>query len=332
VVRLGYIVLILGLLGCDVVGQETHHVATLTVPAGFDPIPIPSHNPVTMEKVALGERLFFDPRLSEDRTVSCASCHLPSRAFADPRPLSVGVHGRTGIRNSPSLVNAAYLKLLFWDGGAFTLESQALGPLEKPVEMDMHLGTLLDRIKADSSYQQAFQDVFGSEPDLVTLTQALATFQRTIRSGGNRVDAFNAGSLAALTAPEKRGKELFEGKAGCVSCHSGPLFSDQSFRHNGIAIAAADSGRARITLDPNDFGRFRVQSLRNIELTAPYMHDGRFGTLAEVVDHYDRGGTGSRGQDPLIKPLNLSASEKEDLLAFLHALTDDTILVGMDNE
>ena len=314
------------------VGQETRHVATLSVPSSFDPVPIPSHNPLTVEKVALGQRLFFDPQLSEDRSVSCASCHLPTKAFADPRPLSVGVHGRLGIRNSPTLVNAAYLKLLFWDGGAFSLESQVLGPLENPVEMDMNLGSLLDRIEVDSTYVQAFQTVFGQQPDLVTLTQALASFQRTIRSSGSRLDAYREGQTSALTPGELRGLALFEGKAGCVSCHAGPLFTDQAFKNNGIEIALSDSGRARITLDTKDFGKFRTPSLRNVGLTAPYMHDGRFSTLEDVIEHYNAGGSGARGQDPLVVPLSLSPTEKEDLVSFLQSLTDETIRIGLDHD
>jgi len=319
-------------MGCDTVGQNAPRVAILSVPSSFDPVPIPSHNPLTEEKVELGRRLFFDVRLSEDRTVSCASCHIPTLAFSDPRPLSFGVHGRLGIRNSPSLVNAAYLKLLFWDGGAFTLESQALGPLENPVEMNMNLGELLDRIQQDSSYVEEFQDVFNQSPDLKTVTQALATFQRTIRSGGSRFDSFIDGNTSALSEQEERGMALFSGKAKCATCHSGPLFTDQEFKNNGLAFTTSDSGRARITLDPNDFAQFKTPSLRNIELTAPFMHDGRFRNLDEVLEHYDAGGTGSRGQDADIKPLSLSTNEKEDLISFLKSLTDEKILTGLDHD
>ncbi len=315
--------------GCELVADEGHQLALLDVPESFDPIPVPSHNPTTRAKVELGERLFSDVRLSEDGSVSCASCHLPERAFADPRPLSIGVHGRTGIRNSPTLVNIAYQNLLFWDGGAFTLESQALGPLENPVEMDMNLGALLDRISSDASYQAAFEDVFGQEVNVLTLTQALGAFQRTIRSGGAPIDRYLSGQEDALSASARRGMILFENKADCASCHSGFLFTDQTYQNNGLTFAAADSGRARITLNSDDFAKFRVPTLRNVGISAPFMHDGRFFSLEEVINHYDRGGTNSRGQSGLVRSLQLSDMEKADLKAFLLSLSDDCILSGL---
>ena len=292
-------------------------------------MPIPSHNPLSEEKVALGERLFFDPDLSEDRSLSCASCHFENAAFADPRPLSPGVHGRLGIRNSPSLVNVGYVNLLFWDGGALTLEAQALGPIEADFEMNMNLGDLIHRLESDESYLRQFERVFGQRPSVPTVTQALASFQRTIRSGGSRFDRFKAGESSALNETELRGMALFNGKANCASCHGGFLFTNQSFENNGIEPAGTDSGRARITLDPHDYLSFRVPSLRNVEKTAPYMHDGRFETLDEVVDHYHRGGTGVRNQSSLIEPLHMTEGEKDDLIAFLKTLTDDVILTGL---
>lgn len=318
--------------GCGIADSDVRDPVVLDVPAGFEPLPVPSHNPLTREKVALGERLFFDHRLSETGTVSCASCHLEEAAFADPRQLSVGVHGRLGERNSPSLVNVAYMNLLFWDGGAFTLESQALAPLEADFEMNMNLADLITRIGQDDTYASQFEEAFGEGPSIQTVTQALASFQRTIRSGGSRYDRFVDGQTSALSAAEQRGLALFEGKANCSSCHGGFLFTDQAFVNNGIEPTGADSGRARITLDSEDFLRFRVPSLRNVEVTAPYMHDGRFGSLSDVIEHYDQGGTDVRGQHPSIQPLRLTPDEKQDLEAFLHTLTDDTILTGIPGE
>ena len=319
----------IGIAGCGIAGHETRDPAVLDVPSGFEPLPVPNHNPLTAEKVALGERLFFDPHLSEDHSLSCASCHFEEAAFADPRPLSPGVHGRLGIRNSPSLVNVGYLNLLFWDGGALTLESQALGPLEADFEMNMNLGDLIMRLESDASYVAEFEEAFGEGPSIPTLTQALASFQRTIRSGGSRYDRFVAGTTDALNKNEKRGLALFSGKANCTSCHNGFLFTNQAFENNGIEPAGSDSGRARITLNPADYLEFRVPSLRNVEKTAPYMHDGRFDSLEEVVDHYDQGGTGVRNQSALIEPLRLTDQEKRDVIAFLRSLTDETILTGL---
>lgn len=321
--------LTIGVAGCGIAGHETRDPAALDVPAGFEPIPVPSHNPLTAEKVSLGERLFFDPHLSEDRTLSCASCHLENAAFADPRRVSPGVHGRLGIRNSPSLVNVGYVNLLFWDGGALTLESQALGPLEADFEMNMNLGDLITRIELDDSYVTQFEEAFGEGPSVPTVTQALASFQRTIRSGGSRFDRYANGAISALNDGERRGLELFNGKANCASCHGGFLFTNQTFENNGIEPAGSDSGRARITLDPADYLEFRVPSLRNVEKTAPYMHDGRFDSLEDVIDHYDKGGSGVRNQSALISSLRLTDQEKRDLIAFLHTLTDETILTGL---
>ena len=317
------------LAGCGIADSEVRDPALLDVPAGFDPVPIPAHNPLTVEKVELGERLFHDPRLSETGTISCASCHFENVAFADPRPLSPGVHGRLGIRNSPSLVNVAYLDLLFWDGGAFTIEGQALGPIEADFEMNMNLGQLIQRLESDASYMEAFETVFGEGPSVATLTQALAAFQRTIRSGGSRFDRFENGQTSALSQQEQRGLTLFRDKANCASCHTGFLLTNQAFENNGIEPAGTDSGRARITGNPADYLKFRVPSLRNIDVTMPYMHDGRFQTLEQVVEHYDRGGSGVRNQSSLIQPLHLTDTEKADLIAFLRTLTDDIILTGL---
>lgn len=320
-----------GVLGCDMLDASTETPAvTLRAAPGFPAVPVPEHNPITAEKVALGERLFFDPILSRDRTVSCASCHDPDLAFADPRALSVGVEGRVGARNSPSLVNVAYQRLFFWDGGSRSLEGQVLGPLEDANEMDISLDTVLTRLRQEASYAQEFEEVFGEGPTIPTLTQAVAAFQRTLLSGGSPYDRFLHDDPAALTSAQQRGLVLFEGKAGCFTCHNGVRLTDDSFRNNGLAFANADSGRARITFQAADFGAFKVPSLRNVALTAPYMHDGRLATLATVVAHYNQGGTGARNQDAAIQPLALTAEEQADLVAFLQALTDDYIQVGLE--
>ena len=330
--RLLLLALALLMAGCEILGTDAEPEAPvrLDVPPGFAPVPEPAHNPITAAKVTLGEQLFFDPILSRDRTVSCGSCHLPDLAFSDPRPVSLGIEGRSGIRNSPSLVNIAYQNLFFWDGGALTLENQVFGPLEDANEMDADLAEILERLSADPAYRQAFDRAFDEPPSLRGLTQALAAYQRTIRSGGSRYDRYQAGAEAALTAAEKRGLTLFESKARCATCHNGFLLSNRAFENNGLAFANADSGRARITQQPEDFGKFKVPSLRNVALTAPYMHDGRLPTLEAVIEHYDQGGTDARGQHPVIRPLNLSKADKADLLAFLESLTDAAIRTGLD--
>lgn len=303
----------------------------LVVPPGFPDVPEPGYNRFSPAKVRLGERLFFDPILSRDGSIACSSCHLPEKAFSDPRRVSLGVGGRAGLRNAPSLVNVAYQKRFFLDGGALTLESQALGPLEDENEMDSNLEDILDRLGTDAGYLEAFGRVFGEVPTLRGLTQALAAFQRTILSGGSRFDQFRAGNSDALSPAQRRGLALFEGRGRCGTCHSGFLLSNLSFQNNGLAATAADSGRARITLRPEDYGKFRVPPLRNVALTAPYMHDGRLATLGEVVDHYDSGGAAARGQHRAIHPLGLTAAEKEDLVAFLNSLNDVTIYAGLDS-
>ena len=326
------IILLIAIAGCGSVESTPDDPVALSldVPATFDPVPMPELNPVTAAKVALGERLFFDTILSRDRTVSCASCHDPDHAFADPRPLSLGVDNRVGIRNSMSLVNVAYQDLLFWDGGALSLENQALAPIEDDREMDAELDTLLARLNAEPSYSMEFQDVFGGPASIATMTQALASFQRTIRTVDSRFDRYLDGATSELTDREIRGLQVFNGKAGCADCHAGVLLTTQEFANNGLSPAGSDSGRARITLNPDDFGRFKVPSLRNVSLTAPYMHDGRFRSLEEVVTHYNTGGSGVRGQDDRIHPLDLSQSEMSDLIAFLNALTDESIVAGSE--
>lgn len=314
-----------GLASEDADAERAAYVAELlAVPPGFATPPVPAHNPVTPEKAALGERLFFDTILSRDRTVSCATCHEPRRAFTDGLARSLGVEGRTTLRNSPSLVGVAYLRDLFWDGGAISLEQQALGPLEEPTEMDANLAELLERLRADASYAADFEAAFGEGPSVQTLTFALATFQRTLLPTGSRYDRHRASEPGALAESERRGLAVFE-RSGCASCHAGPMLTTSAFEHNGLAATPADSGRARITHSPSDVGVFRVPSLRNVALTAPYMHDGRFADLEQVVRHYDAGGVGHANQSARVRPLGLTAAERADLVAFLEALSDEAV-------
>ena len=323
----GVLVLTLG-VGCDLGMPEdpVQHYQAAALPPGFDPVPIPAHAPLTAARVALGKQLFFDPLLSRDRSVSCASCHLPELAFTDGKPVSEGVMQRTTLRNSPSLINVAYQRLLFWDGGSFSLEAQVIAPLEHPSEMNLPLAEALRRLEQHPTYPARFEEAFGDPISVQTLTLALATYQRTLISSGSAYDRWLDGDVDALSASARRGHKLFHGGAGCATCHTGFLFTDQSFQHNGLVTENADSGRARITLRPEDVGRFRVPSLRNVAITAPYMHDGRYTTLLEVLQHYNRGGDGVRNQRPSIVPLGLSDAELDDIAAFLVSLTDDDLV------
>ena len=323
----GLFILTLG-VGCDHGMSEdpVQRYQAAALPPGFDPVPVPAHAPLTAARVALGRQLFFDPLLSIDRSVSCASCHLPERAFTDGKATSEGVNQRRTLRNSPSLINVAYQRRLFWDGGSFSLEAQVIAPLEHPAEMNLPLAEALRRLEQHETYPARFTEAFASPISVQTLTLALATYQRTLISSGSAYDRWRDGDVNALSASAKRGHTLFHGGAGCATCHHGFLFTDQSFQNNGLSITNADSGRARITLQPQDAGRFRVPSLRNVALTAPYMHDGRFDTLMEVLEHYNRGGDGVRNQHPSIAPLGLRQAELDDLASFLVSLTDEDVV------
>ena len=291
-------------------------------PAHFPPAPAPSDNVLTSSRIALGKKLFYDQRLSRTGEVSCASCHKQELAFADPRPASIGVHGRIGTRNAPALVNLAWNTSFFWDGGVKTLEQQAIGPITNPLEMDMTMAEVVQRISADPDYVRLAQTAYGSELRPEVVTKGIASFMRSLVSGTSRYDRYLAGDAAALSAPEKRGAAIALGERGdCFHCHVGFNLTNNSFANNGLV--SADRGRFKVTEKPEDDGKFKVPTLRNVALTAPYMHDGSLATLRDVVDFYSRGGQGNPNTDPTIRPLDLTAQEKDDLLAFLGSLTDE---------
>jgi cytochrome c peroxidase len=297
----------------------------LNIPIGFPKPPIPADNIPTANKVALGKMLFFDPILSRDSTISCSSCHFEDKKFTDGKTVSIGIEGRKGIRNAPSLINAAYLPNMFWDGGVPNLEQQILAPIENVNEMDFNVPDVITRLNNSEVYKQLFIQAFGKLPDIYTFTRAVASFERTLLSGLSPYDDYTYNyNHNALNASEIRGMEIFMGERGeCFHCHGSYLFTDHSFANNGLYTYYTDSGRARITLSPQDVGLFRVPSLRNIAHTAPYMHDGSLATLEEVIEHYNSGGKNHINKSPIIKPLHLTPEEKQDLLAFLHALSDD---------
>ncbi len=302
-----------GILLCAGVSAEDK------VPAGLAPLTIPEDNPQTAEKIELGKQLYFDPRLSRDSTVSCASCHDPKKGWSNGDQFATGVRGQKGGRSSPTIINSAYAKLQFWDGRAEHLEGQALGPIQNPIEMEMTLDEVVERLNKVEGYKKQFQKVFGTDVTSPNMAKAIAAFERTVLSGDAPFDQFKAGDTKALSASAQRGLKLFTGKANCSACHSGPNFSDAAFHNIGVGmeVEKPDLGRFEISKLEGDKGAFKTPTLREIARTAPYMHDGRLKTLELVVDYYDKGGFANDMLDEEIFPLKLTAEEKADLVKFL---------------
>jgi cytochrome c peroxidase len=303
-------------------------------PAGFSPMKIPADNPMSLAKVDLGKRLFYDPILSRDSTISCATCHLPELAFTDAVPVSIGIDGKKHFRNSPTLVNVGYLGRVFMDGGVTNLEIQVIAPIVEHFEMDNSINKVLADLRSHPEYPALFDEAFNEGPSPFTLTRSIAAFQRSLVSGNSPFDQYYyQGDASALNASEIRGMELFFSDAlKCSSCHSGFLFTNLDYLNNGIySDYGQDSGRMRVTLLEEDRGKFKVPTLRNIEVTGPYMHDGGFQTLEEVIDHYMAGGQNHPNQDPRVSGFTLTNAEKQDLINFLHSLTDDEFLNNPDH-
>lgn len=324
------VALVAAMLGCypDPPAPEAPPSEGVVWPEHFPPQRLSDDLVPTEARIALGKRLFFDPRLSRDGSVSCASCHKPELAFTDGRALSIGIDGRIVPRNSPTLANAAWSTSQFWDGGVPSLELQVIAPIENPLEMDNTLANAISTVAADPSYVSQFQQAYGRNPDAYSFTRAIAAFERSLISADAPYDRFITGrEPGALSASARRGMELFFGeKAECFHCHGSNLTSDFTFENNGLYLNYADEGRARITQRSDDIGRFKVPSLRNVELTAPYMHDGSIASLEAVIAHYESGGKGHPNQAPFVRPFSLSSQERADLLAFLRALTDRRFL------
>lgn len=304
--------------------------ATIQVPLGLPPVFWPDDNPYTAEKAELGKLLFFDKRLSSDNSVACASCHDPAKAFGDGAANSLGIGGQRGGRSAPTVINRAYSTLQFWDGRASSLEEQAKGPIANPIEMtidkatDLAHSNVIKRLRAVPGYVARFKKVFGTENfTLDQATQAIATFERTVLSGDSPFDRYQAGDVKAMTPEQVRGMDVFFKKAACDSCHLGFNFTDGSYENIGIGMdrVTPDLGRFLVTHKEEDRGAFKTPTLREVEHTSPYMHDGSLKTLEEVVEHYDKGGIKNPQLNQRIKPLHLSAQEKKDLIAFLKALS-----------
>ncbi len=323
--------ILLGLVAC---GQDagvppaappTPSLYKLVVPAGFPAPAIPPDNPLTVEGIALGERLFADPILSVDSTIACISCHLPAHAFSDPQPFSQGVGGLTS-RNSMPLFNLLWSSSFFWDGRTASLESQALEPVQTPVEMGEDWDRVVAKLERHPEYPALFARAFGDAPiDRQRVAQAIAQFERTLVSADSKYDRWLAGQ-AELTPAEERGFLLFHTEEGdCFHCHVAPLFTDNEFHNNGLDRVPLDEGLAERTGKRFDRGKFKTPTLRNVEYTAPYMHDGRFQTLAEVIEHYDSGFHRTALTDPLLLVrlnLDLTEADKRALVAFLKTLSD----------
>ncbi|MDA2924006.1 cytochrome-c peroxidase [Acidobacteria bacterium AH-259-L09] len=294
------------------------------IPLGLDLyMPVPEDNPLTRDKVELGRKLFSDPILSQDKTLSCAGCHRPERAFTDGRAVSQGVFDRKGTRSVPTLVNRGYGGAFFWDGRISSLEEQVLQPIQDPKEMDMTLEEVVARLKQREDYRHRFREALGTEINAEGLAKALASYVRTILSGDSAFDRYMNGERVALSERERQGLRIFRGKGNCTACHVGPNFTDERFHDTGIAWRDGqllDPGRFAVTGKEQDRGAFKTPTLREIEHTAPYMHDGSLETLKDVIDFYDRGGNPNPYLDPELRRLALTAEEKKALLAFLRSL------------
>lgn len=301
----------------------------LSLPPGAPALTVPPDNPLTEASVHLGKLLFFDERLSMGRGISCASCHLSGNAFSDTVALSQGVGAGTGSRNAPSLANVAYHPLLMRDGGNPTLEQQVLVPLLDSLEMDADINAISTTLSGLEPYRSLSQAAYGRPFGIYVLTRALASYERTLVSGHSRFDHFRySGDTTALSDQELRGWAVFSGDRGrCTACHGGFDLSDHQFHNIGTQPDHhGDPGRQRITLDPADRGKFKTPTLRNIALTAPYMHDGSMTSLEQVIDHFNSGGNQDSNKDRLMAPLQLTPGEKRDLIAFLLSLTDERTL------
>jgi len=298
------------------------------VPAGLPALPVPEDNPLTVEKIALGKMLYFDKRLSKDGTVACSTCHDPAMAWTEHRATSKGIGDQIGGANSPTVINAAYATSQFWDGRAASLEEQALGPIENPIEMGHSLPDCCAQLNKVDDYKEAFKKAFGTPeatPDRIA--KAIASFERTVLSGNSPYDKFKAGDEKALNDAQKRGLELFE-SAGCADCHTPPLFSNYRFMNAGIGMDKdkPDEGRKAVTKKDSDLGKFRVAPLREVANTGPYFHDGSVEKLEEAVKIMAQGGIPNDNLSGMMKSVGeekLTDENIKDLVEFLKALSGD---------
>ncbi len=300
----------------------------------YEPLPegvFPQDNPWSREKEELGKRLYFDPRLSGDNSISCATCHHPDKGWSDGLPRAVGFGGKELGRHSPTIINSGYFSAQFWDGRAPSLEKQAKGPIQAPGEMNQKFDDLIPELAAIPEYAERFQKVFGESgitPD--NIAAAIATFERTVVSKNSVYDKYMQGDQSAMPASAVSGMNLFFGKAKCIICHNGPALTDSGFHNIGVkqrGPLAEDAGRFNVTNDPADKGAFKTPGLRSVSLTAPYMHDGSKATLKDVIEFYNRGGDVAENQSAFITPLELSDQEVLDMVEFLKALEGEPLKI-----
>ena len=336
-----YLVLFIGVIcfiGCkdDVIITDTHnHTHLIVTTNGFPSMPMPDNNPLTIEGVELGRKLFYDPILSSDSTQSCSSCHQQEFAFSDPKQFSIGVDGFPGNRNASAIVNAGWLSTAFWDGRSSSLENQAEGPVENPIEMHDDWTNVVFKLNHHKNYPAYFKAAFSEvtiTKELVTM--AIAQFERTLISDKSKFDLSIKGNYN-LTPLEAAGFNIFFSETGeCFHCHGQPLFTDNDFHNNGLDLIATDIGYEDVTGNNFDRAKFRTPTLRNIEFSAPYMHDGRFNTLEEVIDFYSDSVKFSSTLDPVMTANSTSFNwpplEKLQLLAFLKTLSDTTFIKNPD--
>ncbi len=304
--------------------KENLLFTSLEIPTGFPFPEIPEGNELTTARVELGRQLFYDPILSRDSTLSCASCHQQEFAFADNRVFSLGVDDLLGTRNATSLSNVAYQERLLREGGVATIEMQVLVPIQEHNEFDFNIVLVAERLKNNPHYVTQSWEAYEREPDPFVITRSIAAFERTLISGNSAYDKYTfQGEDCALNKSQKRGLALFNSKRlACAACHSDFNFTNNTYENNGLYDIYADNGRERLTELPEDRAKFKVPSLRNIALTAPYMHDGSLGSLEAVISHYESGGANHENKSKLITGFTLTKKEKEDLINFLNTLTD----------
>lgn len=311
-------------------------IIEIKAPLGLPPVPVPPDNPPTAETVSLGRKLYYDTKLSIDNTVACASCHHPNTAFGDGKPVSAGFKGQKGGRSAPTVFNAAYYKVQFWDGRAPTLEKQAEGPVGNPIEMGHSIEACAAKLDTDPAYKAEFEKAYGPGPVTYDkIAKAIASFERTVISGNSPFDRYlYGGDKKALSPAAQRGLAVFRDakKGNCAVCHTidekYALFTDSKFHNLGVGVNAKgeliDLGRFQETKVEADRGAFKTPTIRNIALTAPYMHDGSLKTLKEVVDFYVGGGNSNENRDKEIKSLDhLTKQERADLVAFMESLTGE---------
>jgi cytochrome c peroxidase len=286
-------------------------------------IPFPEDNPITAEKIEFGRKLFFDKRLSKNNQISCASCHQPDKAFTDGLPKSKGVNGVTALRNAPSLLNSSYFVSYMYDGEVKTLEEQVLVPIQDHLEMGSSMKEVLQKLSKDSEYRRLARSVFNRELDAYVITRAISTYERSLISQNSKFDRYRAGVKGVLSPDEIAGWLLFSEKLYCTKCHTGSNFTNYRVVSNGLySDYGTDQGRFRIRGLEKERGTFKVPSLRNVSLTAPYMHDGSMRTIKEVILHYSKGGKAFPNKSPIIKPFRLNKLEIRQLELFLKTLTD----------